>query len=58
MAAFIRHTGQAEAFGSQFRASQGQILGRAGFINLEVSDELIKVGGEAVTCIDGLINLR
>ncbi|MEE5055704.1 PhzF family phenazine biosynthesis protein [Pseudomonas alliivorans] len=58
MAAFIRHTGQAEAFGSQFRASQGQILGRAGFINLEVSDEVIKVGGEAVTCIDGLINLR
>ncbi|THF34521.1 PhzF family phenazine biosynthesis protein [Pseudomonas atacamensis] len=58
MAAIIRPTGQAETFGSQFRASQGQILGRAGFMNLEVSDAVVKVGGEAVTCINGLITLR
>ncbi|MCY1250098.1 phenazine biosynthesis protein, PhzF family [compost metagenome] len=51
--AFIRHTGQTAHFGGKFLSSQGAILGRAGFLKLEVSDESIQVGGVAVTCIDG-----
>ncbi|QGF93002.1 PhzF family phenazine biosynthesis isomerase [Pseudomonas sp. CFSAN084952] len=57
MAAFIRHTGQMQYFGETVQASQGQILGRAGIIRLSIQDHAIKVGGQAVTCIDGKIIL-
>ncbi|MBI6906812.1 PhzF family phenazine biosynthesis protein [Pseudomonas palleroniana] len=57
MAAFIRHTGQTQYFGENVQASQGLILGRAGIIHLNIQDEAIKVGGQAVTCIDGQITL-
>ncbi|PYG78416.1 MULTISPECIES: PhzF family phenazine biosynthesis protein [unclassified Pseudomonas] len=57
MAAFIRHTGQTGYFGESVQASQGLILGRAGTIHLNIQDQTIRVGGEAVTCIDGSITL-
>lgn len=57
MAAFIRHTGQTGHFGQSVRASQGLVLGRAGTIHLDIQDHAIKVGGQAVTCIDGSIRL-
>jgi PhzF family phenazine biosynthesis protein len=57
MAAFIRHTGQTGYFGQGIRASQGLVLGRAGTIHLDIQDQVIKVGGQAVTCIDGFITL-
>lgn len=57
MAAFIRHTNQTDYFGKYLQASQGAILGRAGIIHLSIDDEVIKVGGEAVTCVDGLITI-
>jgi PhzF family phenazine biosynthesis protein len=56
MAAFIRETGQTGRFGERFTASQGQVVGRAGFIQLGITPESIVVGGCAVTCIDGQIN--
>ncbi|MGE4406132.1 PhzF family phenazine biosynthesis protein [Pseudomonas sp.] len=57
MAAFIRHTGQTGHFGETLLASQGTVVGRAGFIHLSISDDAIRVGGQAVTCIDGSIAL-
>jgi PhzF family phenazine biosynthesis protein len=51
--AFIRHTGQNAHFGGDFVSSQGAALDRAGMLRLSVSDECIRVGGAAVTCIDG-----
>jgi len=57
MAAFIRHTGQIGAFGRDLLASQGVKVGRAGSIHLHIGDEVITVGGHAVTCIDGVIHL-
>ena len=53
--AFIRHTGQSAHFGSDFLAAQGQMVGRAGLLRLTVRDDLIQVGGNAITCIDGRI---
>ncbi len=38
-------------------SSQGQILGRDGKLQLTVTDEKILVGGHAITCISGVINL-
>lgn len=55
MAAFIRETGQTPRFGERFRASQGQVVGRAGIIEIGMTPDRIEIGGCAVTCIDGQI---
>jgi len=57
MAAFVRHTAQVEYFGEELQASQGQMLGRAGAIYLNIQTQSIKVGGEAITCVDGTVSL-
>lgn len=57
VAAFIRHSGQVASFGSAFLATQGAAVGRAGVVRLAVSDERIQVGGNAVTCIDGMLSV-
>ncbi len=51
--AFIYQTGQVSHFGSEYLASQGAALGRAGLLHVAVSEQFIRVGGAAVTCIDG-----
>ncbi|WP_020653394.1 PhzF family phenazine biosynthesis protein [Massilia niastensis] len=56
VAAYIRHTGQAGEFGGEFLASQGQVLGRAGVLRLSIPEGAIRVGGNAVTCIDGSLS--
>jgi PhzF family phenazine biosynthesis protein len=53
IAAYLRHTGQAGAFGRDFLSSQGAALGRAGILRLQIADHAIRVGGNAVTCVDG-----
>ncbi|MHB8415838.1 MAG: PhzF family phenazine biosynthesis protein [Acidiferrobacteraceae bacterium] len=50
---FIRNSGQGKILGNQFLVSQGSVVGRSGILSLKLSDESIKVGGMAVTCIDG-----
>ena len=57
VAAFIRHTGQTAHLGSEYLASQGAILGRAGLLRLSISEDRIQVGGAAVTCIDGQLSI-
>lgn len=53
VAAFIRHTGQTAWFGTEFLATQGAAVGRAGVLRLTISEQRIRVGGNAVTCVDG-----
>jgi PhzF family phenazine biosynthesis protein len=55
MAALIRHTGQHKEIGSDLLASQGRLVGRAGVIRLQIEEGHIRVGGNAVTCIDGTL---
>lgn len=57
VAAYIRHAGQTAEFGSEFLATQGAVVGRAGVLRLSISEEAIRVGGNAVTCIDGNLSL-
>jgi PhzF family phenazine biosynthesis protein len=57
VAAYIRHTGQTAAFGSEFLATEGQMVGRAGVLRLTISDGAIRVGGNALTCVDGALSL-
>lgn len=53
VAAYLRHTGQLDTFGRDYLASQGAALGRAGFLKLSIDARTIRVGGNAVTCVDG-----
>jgi PhzF family phenazine biosynthesis protein len=53
VAAYLRHTGQLEAFGRDFLSSQGAAVGRAGILRLTIGADAIRVGGTAVTCVDG-----
>jgi PhzF family phenazine biosynthesis protein len=53
VAAYLRHTGQLDTFGRDYLASQGVALGRAGFLRLSIDASTIRVGGNAVTCVDG-----
>lgn len=55
VAAYIRHTGQVANIGYDYLASQGQVLGRDGMLRLRIEDERIRVGGTAVTCIEGTL---
>jgi PhzF family phenazine biosynthesis protein len=55
--AFIRHSGQAAHFGAAFLASQGAAVGRAGVLRLALSENAIRVGGNAVTCVNGELTL-
>ncbi len=55
VAAFIRDSGQVAHFGNEYRAAQGAAIDRAGLLRIAIDDERIRVGGMAVTCIDGLM---
>jgi len=55
--AFIVRSNQTGRFGMKFLSSQGAVVGRCGLIQLDLSQESVQVGGNAVTCIDGTISL-
>ena len=57
VAAYLRHTGQLDAFGRAFLATQGEMVGRAGVLRLAIEDDAIRVGGQAITCIDGVLSV-
>lgn len=57
VASFIRYHGILPAQNDQVLSSQGRVLGRDGQLQLNLYQDKILVGGTAVTCIDGTINL-
>lgn len=57
VAAYIRHTGQTAEFGSDFLATQGTAVGRAGTLRHTISENAIRIGGNAITCVDGNLSL-
>lgn len=57
IAAYLRHTGQTADFGHEFLATQGAVVGRAGVLRLSISGQAIRVGGTAITCVDGEMSL-
>jgi len=57
VAAYLRHTKQLGTFGHNLLATQGEMVGRAGLLRLAISDEAIRVGGHALTCIDGTLSV-
>jgi len=53
VAAYLRHTGQTSDVGNAFLATQGAAVGRAGLVRLAISEDAIRVGGQAITCVSG-----
>jgi PhzF family phenazine biosynthesis protein len=54
-AAFIRDAGQVGLFGTTYRSTQGQVVGRAGKLSITFDGDAIRVGGQSVTCVTGTI---
>jgi PhzF family phenazine biosynthesis protein len=57
VAAYLRETGLLEAFGPDYTARQGMQVGRDGRVQVRVSADAIRIGGEAVTCVDGKLRV-
>jgi len=57
VAAFAAKTGWIQQIGTHYLARQGMQLGRDGRIAIRVADagETIWLGGDAVTCVDGMV---
>jgi PhzF family phenazine biosynthesis protein len=58
VAAYLRHTGQVERFGSRYLARQGMQMGRAGRVSVRMDGDGIQIGGPSITCIDGRLGLK
>jgi PhzF family phenazine biosynthesis protein len=57
VAAYLRETGLLKEFGPDYTARQGMQVGRDGRVQVRVSADAIRIGGEAVTCVDGTLRV-
>jgi PhzF family phenazine biosynthesis protein len=57
--AYLHATGGLDAVGASYRVSQGRELGRDGYIDVRVDRGTgdVEIGGQSITCIDGIMNL-
>jgi PhzF family phenazine biosynthesis protein len=57
--AYLLLTGQLDAIGANYRASQGREVGRNGFVDVRVDAATgeVEIGGQSVTCIEGTMLL-
>jgi predicted PhzF superfamily epimerase YddE/YHI9 len=57
VAAYLRETGLLKEFGGAYLARQGMQVGRDGRVQVRVSAEAIRIGGDVVTCVDGRLRV-
>jgi PhzF family phenazine biosynthesis protein len=55
--AFLRQTGLLKELGASYTARQGMQVGRDGRVQVRVSADAIEIGGEAVSCVDGMLRV-
>jgi PhzF family phenazine biosynthesis protein len=53
--AYLLHTGLIKSYGSDFIARQGMQVGRDGQISVHIDQHSVRIGGYAITCIDGIL---
>jgi PhzF family phenazine biosynthesis protein len=58
VAAFLIHRGLIGEFGTEYVSRQGMAVGRAGEVAVSVAGGAIRIGGFAITCIDGWIRIK
>jgi len=57
VAAYLKATNQLERFGNRYVARQGMQMGRDGRVSVRVGLDDIRIGGHAVTCVEGSLNV-
>ena len=57
IAAYLSATKQADRFGETYVARQGMQLGRDGRVWVRMKKDSVELGGHAVTCVDGTLNV-
>lgn len=58
VAAYLTHTGLVREIGSEYLAHQGMAVGRTGEVAVKITGSEIRIGGFAVTCLDGNLRIR
>jgi predicted PhzF superfamily epimerase YddE/YHI9 len=53
----LRHAGRVPDAGVPVLVTQGAAVGRAGRIQLSISEAAIRVGGQCVTCVTGTLDV-
>ena len=56
VAAYLRQRNQLERFGARYVARQGMQLGRDGRVSVRIDADGVRIGGKAVTCVDGRLS--
>jgi PhzF family phenazine biosynthesis protein len=57
IAHYLRQTNGLKRFGERYIARQGMQMGRDGRVHVRVDDDGVRVGGRAVTCIEGTLKI-
>ncbi len=57
VAAYLVHTGSIREIGSDYVARQGMAVGRAGEVAVRIVENEIRIGGYAVSCVDGRLRI-
>ena len=57
VAAYLKATNQLERFGNRYVARQGMQMGRDGRVSVHVGLDDIRIGGHAVTCVEGSLTI-
>ena len=55
VAAYLKQTNQVKRFGERYVARQGMQVGRDGRVSVRIEADGIRIGGHAVTCVEGMI---
>lgn len=53
--AYLLHTGLVKSYGSDFIVRQGMQVGRDGQVSVHIDQHGVRIGGYAITCIDGIL---
>ena len=57
VAAYLRQRNQVERFGARYVARQGMQVGRDGRVQVRIEEDGVRIGGNAVTCVDGKLSI-
>jgi predicted PhzF superfamily epimerase YddE/YHI9 len=57
VACYLRQTNALKRFGERYIARQGMQMGRDGRVHVRVDEDGVRIGGRAVTCIEGTLKI-
>jgi predicted PhzF superfamily epimerase YddE/YHI9 len=57
VAHYLRQTNSLKRFGERYIARQGMQMGRDGRVHVRVDEDAVRIGGRAVTCIEGTLRI-